>query len=76
MKFLVLLLVLGVAYMVWRGKRVASGKPAQKAKPDQLPAPQEMLACARCGVHVPRSEAWLSSGRSYCCAEHQKQDGR
>ncbi|RID98338.1 PP0621 family protein [Simplicispira hankyongi] len=73
MKFLVLLLVLGVAYMVWRGKRVESRKaPRQSA---QLPAPQEMLACARCGVHVPRSDAWLSDGRSYCCAEHQKQDG-
>jgi uncharacterized protein len=74
MKFLVLLLVLGVAYMVWRGKRVESKKAPPK--PAQLPAPQEMLACARCGVHVPRSEAWIRDGRIYCSAEHQKQDGR
>ena len=73
MKFLVLFLVLGVAYMVWRGNRVGAKKARQK--PAQLAAPQEMVPCARCGIHVPRNEAWLSDGRSYCCAEHQKQDG-
>ena len=74
MKFLVLLLVLGVAYMVWRGKRVESKKAPPK--PAQLPAPQEMLACARCGVHLPRSEALTHGSRTYCCAEHQQQDAR
>ncbi|MGP1628966.1 MAG: PP0621 family protein [Giesbergeria sp.] len=70
MKLLVLLVVLGVAYLVWRAKRVNSKKPAQP--PGKLPAPQDMVACAHCGVHVPRSDAWLRDGRSYCSAEHLK----
>lgn len=73
MKFLVLLVVLGVAYMVWRNNRVAAKKAPPKH--DQLPTPQDMVVCARCGVHVPKSDALVRNGRSYCCAEHQKQDG-
>ncbi len=69
MKLLVLLLVLGIAYLLWRGKRVTRRRAADK--PAQLAAPQDMLACAHCGVHVPRSEAWIRDGRSYCCAKHQ-----
>ena len=73
MKFLVLLAVLFVAYLVWRGKREEKNPSRPQAR--SLPAPQDMLACARCGVHVPRGDAWLSDGRSYCCREHQQQDG-
>jgi uncharacterized protein len=73
MKFLVLLAVLLVAYLVWRGKRVA--KAPSRPRTPALPTPQDMLACARCGVHVPRSHAWISDGRSYCSREHQQQDG-
>lgn len=77
MKYLVLLLVLGVAYMVWRGQRLAARKgPDQPGQGGTRAAPQDMVACARCGVHVPRSDAWVSGGRSYCSAEHQQQDGR
>lgn len=73
MKLLVLLVVLGVAYLVWRGKRTTSVQ--QKHSPGKLPAPQDMLACAHCGVHVPHNEAWVRDGRSYCCAEHMNQNG-
>lgn len=73
MKFLVLLLVLGVAYLLWRGKRVKHRQASNK--PAQLSAPQDMLACAHCGVHVPRSEAWIRDGRSYCSAKHQNEHG-
>jgi uncharacterized protein len=73
MKYLVLLVVLIVGYAWWRGQRM-SGTTPPPARPGQPPAPQDMVACARCGVHLPRTEALTSGQRSYCCAEHQRQD--
>jgi len=29
-----------------------------------------MLPCARCGVHVPESQAVTVGGRTYCSKEH------
>lgn len=31
---------------------------------------ETMLACARCGVYFPASEAVRAGGRDYCCAAH------
>lgn len=75
MKYLVLLLVLGVAYFIWRHKRVQERAPRKAAAPKLAP-PQDMLACALCGVHVPREDALVSGNRSYCCLAHQQQDKR
>ncbi len=71
MKYLVLAIVLGLAYLVWRNKRIK--RAARQAAP-RLQAPQEMLACATCGVHIPGGDALIHRGRSYCCADHQSQD--
>jgi uncharacterized protein len=30
------------------------------------------VQCARCGVHLPRSESTTTQGRTYCSAEHQR----
>jgi uncharacterized protein len=35
-----------------------------------------MVACAHCGVHLPRDEAITIDARHYCCAEHQQRDAR
>ncbi len=75
MKYLVLLLVLLVAYFSWRNKR-RHKTTVRKGPAPQLAAPQDMLACAQCGVHVPRSDALIWRGRSYCCAAHQQHDAR
>jgi uncharacterized protein len=29
-----------------------------------------MVACAHCGVHLPRSEALVQDGKFYCSAAH------
>ena len=71
MKYLVLLIVLGLAYMLWRGQRIDKAAP-----PPPLPAPQDIVACAHCGVHVPRSEALTQGALHYCCIDHQRADGR
>lgn len=73
MKYLVLLLVLLVAYFSWRSKRMPKSR-RRKGAPPPLAPPQDMLACALCGVHVPRGDALVSGNRSYCCKAHQQQD--
>lgn len=68
MKYLVLLVVLVVAIGIWRGRR------AKDAASSQAPGalPQDMLACAHCGIHIPRSEALVLGSQAYCCPEHRR----
>lgn len=34
--------------------------------------PEPMVRCAHCSIHIPRSEAVLSGGKTWCCVEHAK----
>jgi uncharacterized protein len=71
MKYLVLLIVVVVAIGVWRNRRVKEAAP-RPTPPRPLALPQDMLACAHCGVHVPQAEALTTGAQAYCCAEHQR----
>lgn len=39
--------------------------------PRQDAEPEAMLACAQCGVHVPRSEGLEAGGLFYCSEAHR-----
>lgn len=68
MKYLLVLAVLAIAYGLWRNKR---RPPTDRSSPPRVPAPQDMVACAHCGLHLPRTDA-LSQGRQhYCSADHR-----
>jgi len=59
---LLLIIAFGV-YLLFRGFfRVNTKKPAEHAHVDA----EDMVACARCGVHLPRSDARLHEGVFYC----------
>lgn len=32
---------------------------------------EDMVRCAHCGVHLPKSESILAGGNFFCCAEHR-----
>jgi uncharacterized protein len=66
-----LVLILLVVAAVWLVKRALLPKDgvSQKQSP---PAPDELVACAHCGVHLPRSEARLAGGGLYCSEEHAR----
>jgi len=70
MKYLVLLAVLAFAIGLWRSRRAGddNGTPA----PKRPALPQDMLACAHCGIHIPRSEALMLGPQAYCSAEHRR----
>lgn len=69
MKFLILIAVVLGAVWLLRGMR----KPRLPDVPPP-PAPQgpdEMVACAQCGVHLPRSEALPGRGGVFCGEAHR-----
>lgn len=45
--------------------RPAAGQPAPGT-------PESMVRCAHCGIHLPRSEALLQGGHTWCSAEHAR----
>jgi len=71
MKFLLVLAIVLLAVWVWRsGRRDTPGSGRSKPPPPPT-GPQEMVRCAHCGVHLPRSEAVVGRLNLYCSAEHR-----
>jgi uncharacterized protein len=71
----VLVLILLVVLVVWLIRR-AFRSPAS---PDRADAPRgappvegDLVACARCGVNLPRSEARALGDALYCSEEHAR----
>lgn len=47
----------------------------RKIKQEDAPKPEageDMVRCAHCGVHLPRSESIVSHGESFCTNEHRQ----
>jgi uncharacterized protein len=71
-RILLLLIIAGLIYLIFRGffraqTKKKSGLPANA----QSPAGEDMVACARCGVNLPRSEAREESG-AYICRDNPR----
>lgn len=69
---IVIAVVVGLALWFLKGRR--TGTPTSgggaSGKPTAEPAP--MVACAHCGVHLPRPDASFDAeGRSYCGDAHR-----
>lgn len=72
MKFLLLIALFFLA--VWmlrkiRPSRPASGTPAPRA-------PERMVRCEYCGVHLPVGESVVAGGRHYCTPAHRDEANR
>ena len=75
MKFLVLAAVLIIAYLVWRNGRLEHRRDDPARRPGPA-APQEMVSCAFCGLHLPQPDAVRGGdGRFYCGNEHRLRAG-
>lgn len=77
MRFLIgFIVVLGgffllmLAYVWSRLRRLlALASPKTEQRPS-INAPQAMVACAHCGLHIPEHEAHQHAGKAYCSVEH------
>lgn len=52
-------------------QRVKRAERARETDAAGVPS-EQMVRCAHCGIHLPRSEALLSEGRTWCGAEHAR----
>jgi uncharacterized protein len=74
-KFLLLIALIIVVYLLFRGfRRVES-----QQQPSPPPSPQhsaaageDMVRCTVCGVNLPRSESFISRGKFFCSDEHRR----
>lgn len=68
-KILLVILGLLLAYWILKSyrKRVDKREP-----PPPAAGAEDMVRCAQCGVHLPRSESITARGKFYCSAEHQR----
>lgn len=68
MKYLLLFALLGVIWWMWknRSEHLPPDSPAPRD-----PAPEKMVTCAHCGVHLPESDALLEGERAYCNVAHR-----
>jgi uncharacterized protein len=68
-KVLVLLLVAMAVWFLVKGL----GRPAaRERRPAETGTGERMVTCARCGVHLPESEATASGVRFFCSEEHRR----
>jgi uncharacterized protein len=67
-RLLFLLAVIVVVFLLLRAFR------RQAPKQQDVPAAaEEMVRCAKCGVHLPKSESILSGGNHYCSDAHRRE---
>lgn len=64
-RFLLIIIGLALVYLILRSylrNLERPGPPSTKT--------EDMVRCAQCGVHLPRSESLGSNGDFYCCDDH------
>jgi uncharacterized protein len=68
LKYLLLVIGLVVVYWVFKSYKIRSrgGRSSSAARGE------DMVRCAQCGVHVPRSESVLGDQAFYCSPEHRR----
>ncbi len=66
-RLLFLLAIVIVVYLLLRSYR----RPAPKQ--DAAAPAEEMVRCAQCGVHLPKSESILAGGKFFCSDAHRRE---
>lgn len=67
----IILLVLGLLLVYWILKTYRRRVERGAARPP-AGGGEDMVQCARCGVHLPRGESITTMGQYYCSPEHQR----
>jgi uncharacterized protein len=70
-KILFWVVVVAVGWGAWSMIRLSQRKREQVERRAEKREPERIVACAKCGVHLPASEALHRGDAHYCCAEHR-----
>jgi uncharacterized protein len=68
-----ILIVCGVLLAWWLLK--AYRRTLHRKNEPRPPATEDMVRCAHCGVHLPRSESRAVDGEFFCSEEHMNLHG-
>ncbi len=68
MKVLLLVAVLLLLLWLLRPRRPSGREGGDMGAGHEV---EDMVRCAHCGVHVPRREAVLARGETFCSQEHR-----
>jgi uncharacterized protein len=66
----ILLFLVAVVLLLWLLRKSIRKRPPAPPRGAATPA-QPMLACAQCGVHLPRDEALPGRGGVFCGEAHR-----
>lgn len=66
-RLIFLIVVFALVYWLLR-----SFRNAIDTTPPSPPHGEDMVVCAYCGVHLPKSEGLADGGRYYCCEAHRR----
>ena len=70
-RLLFLLLLAAIVFWMFRSwARARRTELRQRETP--LPPAEDMVRCAVCGVHLPRSESVMREGQLFCGEEHSR----
>jgi len=68
----ILIFLVAVVLLLWLLRKSSTRRAPPPAAPrDPAATPQPMLACAQCGVHLPRDEALPGRGGVFCGEAHR-----
>ena len=65
-RILLLLIIAFLVYLLFRGFFRSQAKAEARPPATSAAKAEDMIACARCGVNLPRSEAREEAGRLVC----------
>lgn len=71
MKYLFLLLLAAVVVWRWRSASDSQRQDSPQPQPEATPQTINMVACAHCGLHAPRSDMVPGTRGVYCSSAHR-----
>lgn len=69
-RFILLGLIVWFGIYLFKRKMGQSNVPKANDNLDGSEKAEDMVQCAACAVHLPRSEAIMVGGDFYCCKAH------
>jgi uncharacterized protein len=72
MKFLLVLLVVGVVLWLMGARLRGPGAGVPRRRKPAAAEPVQMVQCAHCGLHLPAADALSEGSRLYCSDAHRR----
>ncbi|HZN24827.1 MAG TPA: PP0621 family protein [Burkholderiales bacterium] len=71
MKYFILVLVIVLVYWFFKAHKRKVRGPSRRSS-GGTGASEDMVRCAQCGVHLPRSESLMAGKMFFCTPEHRR----